>query len=781
MTRDNMDNEAAVFNFLNEGGRQPILIYEPNMTPFFPMAMKDESSFVVRNPWDLAPCHLLATQVFYMPWQCDVFEIMRSLSTTIEIRLRGIPVRQPFVPLIRAAIDTLNLPGAEEMNSQSLFDEVHDMYPEKQDICFYENSIPLSPSGTRAKVAQHRIFQMLAKFVGIPWDDFDSMMDAMGGGLLQRAVFKFRTGVLASERFVFSPRENDTTVANVPFRDDTKQLFYVGPDCAFVWVGANFFRFYDKNPSAQDRIVFWRDKDVDPDDPTAGEPLLRCRFLQLTHSLFKAAAEATDPGALHLLEGHNLAIRKRIATAIEDADQVFDRLVAPPEEAAAVACSDNVSDTDTSDDEPEDEAAMDDAIARAGAAFIASTRPPRWIEMANNKSVYTTQPIDVCMDEFVDLCRLQDALRWRHLTRHDALILQMFEKQDGRHHVNYAPPDKDDQPSKKAKKEEKPPTGLRFLTPGVRQFVLQAGTVCIDAPDWIQGTKSVFEKRAEICQSICLFFDRGAHAGLVPVGVKLVSTVPEGFLVRGFLHEPPTEFMLDTCRSIVKHDTGCDIGELRVIDLTPKAGTSHPLAGDFKLWEPASISPFAAPLFRAMRKVIENKPHCRAFNWFYDTEGNLGKTVHAKYYAERGACCVSAQTPSNIFFAIKDHVHKSGTLRVLIVDVPRDMTGVNENFAGAIESIKDGLIFSGKYESGTVKLPSPTVIIFANAPMPAAFKYALSPDRWREVNLRETPVHVSDRFILSATDNPGVYTDLDNYVPLETLPRTTRESVALNC
>lgn len=779
-----LERRAASYAFLSEG-HVPSVVYEPMLTPFVPMLMPSADMSVtdslntpppaeVRTLWDLLPHVLDATGVLYSPWEVDLFTLLTAMAPSFHIRVQGVKVHAPCHNLIVAAIRKLNMLGASQLDASCVFRIGDSDYLTSMDqFNFYEGERLLrGPTRPWARSsAEVRIHELLMLYDDIsphdshiaktpplrPWEEVPAR--------LPRALYKLKRRVCEQ--------------LNISFNDDTDaNVVYVSPDC-IITLEKN-----DEKDCIHELLILHGDANSDDSVPYVAPYVVTLRQMA-----FSSLRPFFRPFNVHThldipVYGHSilkLYVRPPPeATEVQHADAVFDALDTI---SGCEVLSDDAShlpDYPESDDESAgsgDAAEATDPGIEDAVRALAVPRVSFESQGARSLSVYGFHKLDMWLDEFVDLNRLQDALRWRSLTCRDAKILTLFDKQDGRHCVNYSPPEETTNPAKKVKKDAPLPTGLRCLSPGVRQFVLQAGTLCIDATDWT-GLPDDRSTRHQVAAAVAMFWQRGSEVGLLPSGVRLVSLVPEGFLVRGFLDGPPSIETLETCRAIVRHDVGVDIGELTVVDMSPLPGTSHPLAGDFRLWDEADLSNFKSPVFLAMRKVIENPPHPRAFNWFYETEGNLGKTVHAKYYAQRGACCVSAQTPANIFFAIKDHVQKSGTLRLLIVDVPRDLTGINESFAGAIESIKDGLIFSGKYESGTIKLPSPTVIIFANAPMPDSFRYALSPDRWRELNLRDTPVHIeTSRFVLCGDAFPGVYTDEQNYVVRQTLPQRPALSV----
>lgn len=68
--------------------------------------------------------------------------------------------------------------------------------------------------------------------------------------------------------------------------------------------------------------------------------------------------------------------------------------------------------------------------------------------------------------------------------------------------------------------------------------------------------------------------------------------------------------------------------------------------------------------------------------------------------------------------------------KLIVVDCPRSQQDYI-NY-GAIEQIKNGLIFSGKYEGTQLVFNSPHVIVFANEP-PDYSK--MSMDRWNVVQI----------------------------------------------
>lgn len=133
--------------------------------------------------------------------------------------------------------------------------------------------------------------------------------------------------------------------------------------------------------------------------------------------------------------------------------------------------------------------------------------------------------------------------------------------------------------------------------------------------------------------------------------------------------------------------------------------------------------------------LCKTEPDDRKVNWYYDEIGGKGKTSLAKH--------LWIKNPKNLIYLggkandIK-HGVKSFTdnidndLKICIFDFTRSI----ENYISyeAIENVKNGFFFNGKYEACMVGFNSPHVIIFANF-QPDITKLSL--DRWNIVNIND--------------------------------------------
>ena len=139
---------------------------------------------------------------------------------------------------------------------------------------------------------------------------------------------------------------------------------------------------------------------------------------------------------------------------------------------------------------------------------------------------------------------------------------------------------------------------------------------------------------------------------------------------------------------------------------------------------------------------VKTEPDDRTINWYWEPQGNTGKTLLSKYLVITQDAIIADGKKNDTFYLIKTWMekHPEESPNVILVDIPRH----NIEFLnyGAIEQIKNGLISSGKYESCIEYFLCPHVFIFANSP-PDWSK--LSDDRWNIVQIPFVPSS-SDRW-----------------------------------
>lgn len=144
---------------------------------------------------------------------------------------------------------------------------------------------------------------------------------------------------------------------------------------------------------------------------------------------------------------------------------------------------------------------------------------------------------------------------------------------------------------------------------------------------------------------------------------------------------------------------------------------------------------------------LVEEPACqRKIYWYCGKEGNEGKTSLAKHICMKDErnLYVSGKA-ADVKFAVSKLVERGKFPKVVIFGLPRTSEGY-VSYA-ALEEVKDGIFFSGKYESGMCMFNPPHIIVFANF-LPEISK--MSKDRWK---------------IYSIVDNEAVEKDVDEEIP----------------
>lgn len=126
-------------------------------------------------------------------------------------------------------------------------------------------------------------------------------------------------------------------------------------------------------------------------------------------------------------------------------------------------------------------------------------------------------------------------------------------------------------------------------------------------------------------------------------------------------------------------------------------------------------------------------PNDRSIIWYADLDGGTGKTQLAKWIFATmpGVQYISS---SNLKDATYQIIKRVDDPRILLCNLPRSAEG---KLSYAIfESIKDGIVYSGKYEGGTRIFPSPHIVVFTNF---FPDETQLTHDRWDIRTLRNNP------------------------------------------
>lgn len=158
--------------------------------------------------------------------------------------------------------------------------------------------------------------------------------------------------------------------------------------------------------------------------------------------------------------------------------------------------------------------------------------------------------------------------------------------------------------------------------------------------------------------------------------------------------------------------------------------------------------------------IVKTDPDDRSVYWFWEPNGNIGKTQLCKYICHNfGACIVEGKKNDILFCAAENDAD------CYIFDFERSM----ETFISysAIEKIKNGFYMCSKYESKPIIRNSPHIICFANFQPDLA---KLSSDRWKVKKITD----------FSKTNNPKSYAFIDDFRDCEEEEEDDRLSVSFS-
>lgn len=136
---------------------------------------------------------------------------------------------------------------------------------------------------------------------------------------------------------------------------------------------------------------------------------------------------------------------------------------------------------------------------------------------------------------------------------------------------------------------------------------------------------------------------------------------------------------------------------------------------------------------RELLQELRGEAHMRKIIWYCDVEGGTGKTAFARFLVKNMPHTMFVTTGSSKDIAYQI-IKSSWSPHQVIFNLPRTAEGGMAY--GALESLKDGIIFSGKYEGGAKLFPPPHVVVMANF-LPDMNK--LSQDRWDIRTLLNNP------------------------------------------
>lgn len=120
---------------------------------------------------------------------------------------------------------------------------------------------------------------------------------------------------------------------------------------------------------------------------------------------------------------------------------------------------------------------------------------------------------------------------------------------------------------------------------------------------------------------------------------------------------------------------------------------------------------------------LREEPDDRSIYWYWSEKGKTGKSQFSKYLVVKHDALMIGSKANDIFYAITTKEPKP---KILIMDIPRCISPEKIAYE-AIENVKGGVFFSGKYESQQTVMNSPHILIFSNYEPMLDF---MSIDRW---------------------------------------------------
>lgn len=129
-------------------------------------------------------------------------------------------------------------------------------------------------------------------------------------------------------------------------------------------------------------------------------------------------------------------------------------------------------------------------------------------------------------------------------------------------------------------------------------------------------------------------------------------------------------------------------------------------------------------------------PDSRTVHWYWEGEGNAGKTWFGKYlYNMLPGTMYVAGKAHDVFNMITNYKEELDVVpRLIILDQPRSIDAKYISMS-TIEKLKDGFLMAGKYKGGIHQFFPPHVLVLANVPPSQEQRARLSSDRWHVVEI----------------------------------------------
>lgn len=138
---------------------------------------------------------------------------------------------------------------------------------------------------------------------------------------------------------------------------------------------------------------------------------------------------------------------------------------------------------------------------------------------------------------------------------------------------------------------------------------------------------------------------------------------------------------------------------------------------------------------KKLLKLLKTEPDDRTINWYWESEGNSGKSTFTKFLCSKyNAITLSNKCTDMKYGLVKFHEENHYYPDIIIIDIPRSIDLEYLSYTG-IEEVKNGCFFSSKYESKQIIMPNPHIVIFSNEE-PNYDK--MSKDRWHIHHIKKS-------------------------------------------
>lgn len=148
---------------------------------------------------------------------------------------------------------------------------------------------------------------------------------------------------------------------------------------------------------------------------------------------------------------------------------------------------------------------------------------------------------------------------------------------------------------------------------------------------------------------------------------------------------------------------------------------------------PLKIITNLRPFQNKIETMILEEPDDRKIIWAYDEKGSKGKSAFCRYLIHKHkACYLTEGKKSDLLNIVYNYCsNPNNDLNLVVVDIPRSNQNVSYK---SLEEIKNGIICNTKYETGTLVINHPHIVVFANF-LPDYSQF--SEDRWEVYNITD--------------------------------------------